>query len=262
MRSEPTDREIRARSFGSVAAQYERGRPGYSPDAIAWVLGSGPLEVLDLGAGTGKLTAAIAAAGHHVIAVEPLPEMRRFLTANLSAVTVLDATAEDIPLADQSVDAVVAGAAFHWFDRSRALTEIVRVLREPGVFGLLGNGFDRSLSWVAHLGALLGSPALGRRGHWPSEQELERYFQLVEDRHFAHEQLIDPQKLEDLVCSRSGVATLSPPLRQELLQRVARLWDLEPELVGRSQAVLPWRNDVRVSRRLRPGCRDQLTAAK
>ncbi len=243
-------RRTRARSFGPVAAQYEHGRPGYSREAIDWALGSKPLQVLDLGAGTGKLTAAIADAGHRVIALEPLSQMRETLIANLPAVTVLDAGAEEIPLEDGSVDAVLAGAAFHWFDRTRALPEIVRVLRAPGTFALFGNAFDRSVRWVAHLGELLGSPRLGHRGHWPSSSELGWYFDSVDDRQFSHEQLVDPSRLQDLANSRSSVATLPPERRQELLRSVARLWETEPELIGRTEASLPWRNDVRVCRGL------------
>jgi SAM-dependent methyltransferase len=236
-----------------VAAQYEHGRPGYSREAIGWALGSTPLQVLDLGAGTGKLTGAIADAGHRVIALEPLSQMREILIANLPAVTVLDASAEQIPLADGSVDAVLAGAAFHWFDRARALPEIVRVLRAPGTFALFGNAFDRSVRWVAQLGELLGSPRLGRRGHWPSPTELGLYFDSVEDRRFSHEQLVDPSRLEHLASSRSSVATLPHERRQELLSSVAGLWETEPELIGRTEATLRWRNDVRVCRGLCAG---------
>jgi ubiquinone/menaquinone biosynthesis C-methylase UbiE len=133
------DKSTRARSFGQVADLYQRARPGYPPEAIAWLLGPEPLDVLDLGAGTGKLTAALLAAGHRVTALEPLPEMRAILAATLHAATAIDGRAEQLPLADDSVDAVVAGSAFHWFEREPTLDEIARVLRPSGVFGLLGN---------------------------------------------------------------------------------------------------------------------------
>jgi SAM-dependent methyltransferase len=248
MPDKPENREIRARSFGSVAAQYEHGRPGYSREAILWLLGSQPLEVLDLGAGTGKLSAAIAAAGHSVIALEPLAQMREFLTAKLPGVRVLDASAEEIPLESASVDAVLAGAAFHWFDQTRALPEILRVLRDPGILGLLGNGFDRSVGWVAHLGDLLGPGRLGRRGHWPSPEELGRYFDHVEEREFGHEQLVDLQTLQDLACSRSNIAILPQERREEILHSIAELWEAEPELAGRTSVMLPWRNNLMACR--------------
>src|SRR5690242_6460089 len=109
------ERSRRARSFGGVADEYERGRPSYPRQAISWVLGESPLEVLDLGAGTGKLTAALLAAGHRVSAVEPLAQMRSVLAQTAPGARLLDGTAEHLPLADGSVDAVVVGAAFHWF---------------------------------------------------------------------------------------------------------------------------------------------------
>src|SRR6201999_832389 len=112
------DKAARARSFGAVADRYQRGRAGYTPETIAWLLGPGPLEVLDLGAGTGKLTAALLAAGHSVTALEPSAGEREGVGEPLGgAATVVDGRAEEIPLADGSVDAVLAGSAFHWFDR-------------------------------------------------------------------------------------------------------------------------------------------------
>jgi SAM-dependent methyltransferase len=101
----------RAASFGRVACEYERGRPECPREAIEWLLGVQPLEVLDLGAGTGKLTGGLLAVGHRVIAVEPLPEMREILAARLPDAQVLDGRAEQLPLADASVDAVTAAVA-------------------------------------------------------------------------------------------------------------------------------------------------------
>ena len=158
------ERERRARSFGAVAKEYERGRPSYPRAAIDWVLGERPLTVLDLGAGTGKLSAAVLAGGHDVIAVEPLAEMREVLRATLPQLHTLDGRAEHLPLASDSVDAVVVGAAFHWFEQAPALAEIGRVLRAPGILGLLGNAFDTSLAWAAALREILGAPAIEQTG--------------------------------------------------------------------------------------------------
>src|SRR5271165_4764136 len=102
-------RAQRASSFARVADEYERGRPGYPREAIEWLLGADALEVLDLGAGTGKLTGALLDAGHRVIAVEPLAEMRAILTSTLPAARALAGTAERLPLQDASVDAVTVG---------------------------------------------------------------------------------------------------------------------------------------------------------
>jgi SAM-dependent methyltransferase len=241
----------RAGSFGRVAEEYERGRPGYPRAAIDWLLGERPLDVLDVGAGTGKLTAALADAGHRVVAVEPLPEMRAILTARLPDVRTLAGSAEALPLPDACVDAVAVGSAFHWFDRARAMPEIKRVLRAPGVLGLLGNGFDTSSRWVARVREILGPPALQRPGHWPSVEELERDFAEVEDREFPHVQALGRESLRDLAVSRSSLAVLSEPERERVLAALDRLWLEEPELAGTASAPMPWLARVRRCRGLR-----------
>jgi ubiquinone/menaquinone biosynthesis C-methylase UbiE len=246
------DRARRASSFGAVADEYERGRPGYPREAIAWLLGPEPLEVLDLGAGTGKLTGALIEAGHRVVALEPLAEMRAILVARHPEARVLNGHAEQLPLADDSVDAVVAGAAFHWFDHDVALSEAARVMRPPGVLGLLGNGFDVSRPWVAHLREIAGSPAIQRPGHWPEPELLrERWFTDVEDREFGHGQHVDRASLRDLITSRSRLAVLDPAARGSILAEIDSLWEREPELIGRSEAVLPWFARARRCRGLR-----------
>jgi SAM-dependent methyltransferase len=244
------DKEARARSFGGVADRYQRGRAGYTAATIDWLLGPEPLEVLDLGAGTGKLTAALLAAGHSVTALEPLPEMRAILTATLPAANAIDGRAEDLPLADRSVDAVVAGSAFHWFDREPALDEIARVLRPPGVFGLLGNRFDTSVDWQRRFG---GGDGIYRAGHWPSQAELRQRFAEVDDApDFPQSIEVDRATLRDYFASTSAVATMDEPERAEHLARVDEIWDSEPDLAGHRTATLRWRTTVRRSRGLLP----------
>jgi ubiquinone/menaquinone biosynthesis C-methylase UbiE len=244
-------RAERASSFARVADEYDRGRPSYPREAIEWLLGTEPLDVLDLGAGTGKLTGALLAAGHRVLAVEPLAEMRAILIAALPDAQALAGTAEALPLADASVDAVTAGSAFHWFDERLARAEIARVLRPPGVLGLLGNGFDTSSAWVARVREILGPPAIQRPGHWPAVEDLREDYVEVEDREFPHEQLIDRASLRDLASSRSSLALLSVDQRERVLAGLDRLWEQEPELIGRTQALLPWRTRARRCSRLR-----------
>ncbi|HTA34476.1 MAG TPA: class I SAM-dependent methyltransferase [Solirubrobacteraceae bacterium] len=238
-------RAQRARSFGRVAAEYERGRPGYPPEAIEWLLGARPLEVLDLGAGTGKLTQALLAAGHRVTAVEPLDEMRAILSSQLPAALALAGSAEHLPLADASMDAVAVASAFHWFDEGAALAEIARVLRPAGMLGLLGNAFDVSSPWVADVREILGPPAIERPGHWPSVVDLRERFADVEDREFPHEQRIDRAGLRDLASSRSRLALMDEDQRAAVLAGLDRLWEQEPELLGRTDVLLPWRTRVR-----------------
>lgn len=142
-----------------MAAEYTRYRPGYPDRAIAWALGpaGGDAAVLDLAAGTGKLTEALLRHGveaGRIVAVEPDPDMRGEFARLLPAVTVHDGGAETIPLADGTLDVVLVGQAFHWFDPDRASTEIARVLRPGGRLVALGNVEDDSADWVAELDRL------------------------------------------------------------------------------------------------------------
>jgi ubiquinone/menaquinone biosynthesis C-methylase UbiE len=245
-------RQRRASSFARVADEYDRGRPGYPREAIEWLLGEEPLDVLDLGAGTGKLTSALLAAGHRVLAVEPLAEMRAILTSSLPDAQALAGTAEALTIADASVDAVTVGSAFHWFDERLARAEIARVLRPPGVLGLLGNAFDTSSAWVARVREILGPPAIQRPGHWPAVEDLREDYAEVEDREFPHEQLIDRGSLRDLASSRSSLALMSAAQRELVLAELDLLWEQEPELIGRTQVPLPWQTRARRCSRLRP----------
>ncbi len=246
------ERLLRARSFAAVADEYERGRPGYPAEAIDWALGTDPLDVLDVGAGTGKLTAAIAAAGHRVTAVEPLGEMRRLLEAAVPGAIVREGTAELLPVDDASADGVLVGAAFHWFDQERALVEIGRVLRPHGVLALLGNSFDPAVPWQAELRQILGPATLGRPGHWPAPDRLGALFTEVDDHSFPHSQPTDLARLRDYASSRSGFAVLEEAARAERLAEIDALWERTPELSSGSGAELRWLTRVRRCRGLRP----------
>ena len=129
-------REEASRGFGQGAAAYERGRPGYPAEAIRWLVADLRLDpgrtVLDVGAGTGKLTRELVSSGATVVAVEPVPAMRAVLEQAVPAARALEGTAEALPIADASVDAIVAGSAFHWFDGPAAVAEFHRVLRAGG----------------------------------------------------------------------------------------------------------------------------------
>ena len=145
----------RARSFGPAAATYAEHRPDYPRDGIRWGLAAATGEVtrvLDLAAGTGKLTGGLLALGVEVTAVEPDAAMLTELAARFPAARALVGRAERIPLADGAVDAVTVGQAFHWFDRDAALAEIARVLRPGGALAALWNREDDSVGWVADMG--------------------------------------------------------------------------------------------------------------
>src|SRR5579863_6474495 len=161
---EQNERLIHGSSFGAAAAAYAEHRPDYAQAAVRWALKPAPgPRVLDLGAGTGKLTATLVALGAEVIAVEPDPAMLAELRRALPAVRALTGSAEAIPLPDASVDAVLAGHALHWFDMTVAGPEIARVLVPGGILAGLWNVFDDRLDWVAGLERVSGSAAIGPR---------------------------------------------------------------------------------------------------
>ena len=163
MGEEHADKAARARSFAAAADAYERARPGYPDAAIDWLVPEGARTVLDLGAGTGKLTRSLAARALDVIAVEPLAEMRANLACGAARVRALEGTAEEIPLEDDSVDAITVAQAWHWVDPERATAEAARVLRPGGTLGLIWNRRDERIDWVARIGEVMGSQ--GRRDH-------------------------------------------------------------------------------------------------
>lgn len=148
-----------ADGFSADAGAYERGRPGYADDLVAWLvdglgIGAGR-RVLDVAAGTGKLTRLLTAHGADIVAVEPVEAMRTALLEADLGVEVLDATAEDLPVEDGSVDAITVAQGFHWFDGGAALAEFARVLRPGGGVGLVWNERDTREPWVAELSRLI-----------------------------------------------------------------------------------------------------------
>ena len=138
----PAGTAQQARSFGQVAADYDRVRPGFRAEVVRWALGPAPVGVVDLGAGTGALTRALRAQGHSVRAVEPDLQMLARLVARSPEVTALEGTGEAMPLPDASVDAVLVAQAWHWMDHRAASCEIARVLRPSGCLVLLWNVRD------------------------------------------------------------------------------------------------------------------------
>ncbi|WP_410593306.1 class I SAM-dependent methyltransferase [Amycolatopsis sp. lyj-23] len=220
--SDPT-RGQRASSFGSRAAEYAEHRPDYPREAIEWGLSGAsgtPRRVLDLGAGTGKLTLGLTALGLDVTAVEPDPEMRAQLERAVPSVTSLAGQAERIPLPDGAVDAVFVGQAFHWFDVPVALTEIGRVLRPGGVCVPLWNYEDESVPWVAEF------TALGRDGaRRPTSIEDMRevthpQFEPFESDRFRHAQRRTAESLVETIATYSKVIVSTPAESAALLGRL------------------------------------------
>lgn len=213
-------------SFGSVAAAYDRGRPGYPREAVEWLLGPTPISVLELGAGTGKLTEAMVSLGHDVFATDPDDKMLDILSARLPDVRATVGTAEQIPAPDSSVDVVIAAQAFHWFDLEKALPEIVRVLRPGGRLALVWNHFDTRIPWVKRLQAALGDPPStegeGRAVAYVDDSGL---FSAIDDTTFKHWQVINQESIFDLANSRSVISTLPEDQRAARLAAAKRLYD-------------------------------------
>jgi SAM-dependent methyltransferase len=213
--------------FASAADVYERARPSYPQDAIDWLAaqtGLGPgRTVVDLGAGTGKLTRLLLPTGARVVAVEPIPEMR----AHIDDAEVLDGTAEAIPLPDASADVVTVAQAFHWFDHERALPEIHRVLRSKGSLVIVWNMRDLDDPVQRGVEDLLGPM---RRevpgqilGAWREPLARSTLFGPATLGAFTYEQQFTTDDLCDRVASTSFVAALPPVDREELLVRVRAL---------------------------------------
>ncbi|MFI5710812.1 class I SAM-dependent methyltransferase [Kribbella sp. NPDC051620] len=222
-----TDDSARAHSFGAVAAAYDAGRPTFPADALTWILGPGRLQILDLGAGTGKLAQVAAALGHDVVAVDPSEEMLA-VCRKLAGVDTMVGAAESIPLAHASVDAVIVGQAFHWFDHARALPEIARVLRPHGVLGLLWNQSDTVVPWVRRLHrAMIGedSPA-GQDEFDPMPTLLQSdLFSMVETARFRHWHDLDRNGLKQLALSHSRIAVLTESRRESVLEQIDAIYD-------------------------------------
>ncbi len=223
------DDEVRrqARSFGSVADRYDRGRPGYPTPAVRWLVGRETATVLELGAGTGKLTAELVAQGYDVHATEPDPEMLAVLRKRLPDVPTSEAGAEEIPLPDRSVDVVVVGQAFHWFDHDLALPEIARVLRPGGALAAAWNNRNARIPWVRKLWDLLGDQPMVRQGTDNATDALVQsdLFGFVDRQDFPYWQDINRESILDLVASRSYVATLDEDARAAKLAEVLAFYD-------------------------------------
>jgi SAM-dependent methyltransferase len=240
--------------FGAVADTYDRGRPGYAPAAVDWAL-DGRRHVLDLGAGTGKLTAAVLATGADVVAVDPSEQMLAVLRANLADVDARVGRGEATGLPAAEVDAVVIASALHWFDRPAADHEIARVLRPGGIVAVFHNRRDTSVPWVAALEQLIAGRTDARR---VQRSELGRQaplaaelFTAPERGEFPFRQLVNADLLVDLFASRSYVLDLDDAQRAQLLEEIRTFAETNPDLAGRAEFELPY-DTVVVRQRLRP----------
>jgi SAM-dependent methyltransferase len=233
-------RRERSLSFGSQAAAYERGRPSYPPEAVDWLLAPTDIwvarDVLDLGAGTGKLTTRLVERGLTVIAVDPIAEMLEMLRTALPDTPALLGSAEQIPLPDNAVDAVLVAQAWHWFDQERAVAEIARVLRPGGRLGVLWNTRDERSGWVKDFGRIVGL----EHDRDNATVDLPEPFTDIATHQVEWTNYITPQALIDYVASRSYCITSPAEVRARTLDEVRELLVSHPSLANATGLAMPY----------------------
>jgi SAM-dependent methyltransferase len=258
---EPDERLVHGSSFGAAAGAYAEHRPGYAQAAVRWALESAPgVRVLDLGAGTGKLTAALVALGAEVIAVEPDAAMLSELRRALPTVRALAGSAEAVPLPDASVDAVLAGHALHWFDMDVAGPEIARVLVPGGILAGLWNVIDNRVDWVAGLVRVSGSAAIGSRdtlSSWRAETAdahlpkvgLVAQFGSPEQVEFPHGQRRTADSLVATLATKAGLLVMAEQEHEAALAQIRAFLASRPE-TARGEFTVPMLTGVLRARRL------------
>ncbi|HKD95289.1 MAG TPA: class I SAM-dependent methyltransferase [Gaiellaceae bacterium] len=218
-----SDRATRSRSFETVAAEYERSRPEYPEEALRWAAGQIGLEeqarVLDIGAGTGKLTRGLVALGFEVVAVEPGAPMLAQLREVVPEAEAHEAPAEAIPLPDQSVDAAFAGQAYHWFDRERAVPELHRVVRRG--LALLWNWWDERDPLQHELGPIVGYA--GHQPYWDEALPREPWFRELGRTVVESVWESSPEALVAYISTTSAVVTMEAEERDQRLAEVREI---------------------------------------
>ena len=238
--------------FGKEAVVYERSRPSYPPNAVAWLVDRLKLRpgavALDLAAGTGKLTRLLLPTGASVIAVEPVLGMRQVLHELLPRVPVVAGTAECVPIKASAVDAICVAQAFHWFDADRALAEIERVVRPGGGLGLVWNARDRSVDWVDQVWAVMDE--VEKRAPWRDHENWRDHafcdrpgFGPLHDATFHHDQVTTPAGVVERMRGVSHIAVLGRQEQAEVLGRVHAVLSEHPDTRGRRELRIPYRVD-------------------
>ena len=221
-------------SFGVHADAYERARPAWPEEAARWLVPEGAELVVEVGAGTGKLTRAVVALGVRVVAVEP--DARMLAVLREGGLEGIEGAAEAIPVGDGAADAVIAGSSLHWFDLDRALTEFHRVLRPGGRFGFGWNHRDERHPAIAAMSEVIYSSRPSRqtsgwkRRDWASEVARTGLFGEVEHTLFEHVHELPREALWDHLLSYAGLAALAEDERRREFAAVAEIVDADPSL--------------------------------
>jgi SAM-dependent methyltransferase len=250
-------KDERGRSFGAVAADYAAWRPSYPADVVEFLVGgAAPRRVLDLGAGTGQLSEPLLAAGHDVVAADTSADMLVALRGRLPGVPTVVAGAEELPLPDDDVDAVVAGQAAHWFDPVRAAAEFRRVLRPGGTVGFAWNTREDTTDWSRALAELQAADARDQTGDRPeSNAAVVAAFAaelggsvVAHTTRWAHR--VPPEAVVGRAASSSRVALLDEAARAAYLEEIRDLLATHPQTRGRDQldvayATSAWRLTAR-----------------
>jgi SAM-dependent methyltransferase len=254
--NEPSERiRAAAHGFEQNVGAYETARPSYPAEAVARIVGLGGIgpgrRVLDLAAGTGKLTRLLVPSGADVVAVEPVSAMREQLRERVPGLDVRDGVAEALPLRDRSVDVVTTAQAFHWFDPPVALAELRRVLRRHGHLFLVWNVRDRRHDWVRQFGDLLVEDPNAERPYdsyydvdYPGVIAEAGGFTPVELWTHDWSQPCDPELLVARAESVSVVGSLPDAARGRVLERVRQLAATHPALAGRAAFPFPYTTRV------------------
>jgi SAM-dependent methyltransferase len=230
-------------TFGAHADAYERARPEWPEAAARWLVPERAELVVELGAGTGKLTRAVAALGVRVVAVEPDPRMLAVLRGH--GLEGVEGSAEGIPFADGVADAVVAGSSLHWFELEQALPEIHRVLRPGGRLGFGWNHRDDRHPAIARMGEAVYAAQTRTGPRWRSRDWLVEVtatglFRDIEHTLFEHAHELPREALRDHLLSYSGVAALPEEERARVFAEVAAVLHSDPSVSDGSTLRLPF----------------------
>jgi SAM-dependent methyltransferase len=218
----PTHSRPRGASFGTAAAAYDRLRPSPPPEALDWLLAGDERRVLDLAAGTGQVTRRLLQRGLDVVAVEPDDRMRELLALRCPEATALAGTAEAIPLPGADVDAVIVGAAWHWFDAAAATAEIARVLRLGGRLGVLFTVLDVYVDWVRELSGIQSLvPDSTDAGRAYSRIEFGPSFSVIENTTIRGTRTMTGDEVVELFTTQSDYLVAGEARRTAIRERVA-----------------------------------------